>query len=86
MDRLRGLAVQFGPRSGNVNADHVRDQLARFEIYLSPASTGVRRSAPDVTTVNASGHSTVFNARIQHFGPVNINSTPTAQGEENGAL
>ena len=32
MDRLRSLAERFGPRSGNVNADHVREQLARFQI------------------------------------------------------
>jgi hypothetical protein len=85
MGCLRVLAVQFGPRSGNVNADHVREQLARFEIYLSPETTGVRRGTAYNTTINARDHSTVFNARIQHFGPVNINSTPPAQGEGSGA-
>lgn len=84
MDRLRSLAERFGPRSGNVNAAHVRDQLARFQIYLSPVSTGVRRPATHNTTINASGHSTVFNAHVQHFGPVSINSRRSAQGEENG--
>lgn len=85
MDRLRSLAERFGPRSGNVNADHVRDQLARFQIYLSPASTGVRHPATYNTTINACGHSTVFNAHVQHFSPVNINSRRSAQGEGNGA-
>jgi hypothetical protein len=85
MSQLRSLAERFGPRSGNVNADHVRTELARFHIYLSPASTGVRRPATHNTTINASGHSTVFNAHVQHFGPVNINSRPSAQGEETGA-
>jgi hypothetical protein len=84
MDRLRSLAERFGPRSGNVNADHVRDQLARFQIYLSGANTGIMRPASHVTTINASGNSTVFNAYQQQFGPVNINSRPTAPGEDNG--
>jgi hypothetical protein len=85
MDRLRGLAEQFGPRSGNVNADHVRDQLARFQIYLSSATTGVRRPATHETTINASGHSTVFSAHVQHFGPININGRRPTRGEESGA-
>jgi hypothetical protein len=85
MDRLRSLAERFGPRSGNVNADHVRDQLARFQIYLSAKGTGVRRSASHATTINASGNSTVFSGHRQQFGPVNINSRPAATGEDNGA-
>lgn len=85
MDRLRSLAERFGPRSGNVDADHLRDQLARFQIYLSAASTGVRRPASDSTTINASGNSTVFNGYYQQFGPVNINSGPAGTGEDNGS-
>jgi hypothetical protein len=85
MDRLRSLAERLGPRSGNVNAAHLRDQLARFQIYLSAAGTGVRRPASDATTINASGNSTVFNGYYQQFGPVNINSSPAGTGEENGS-
>lgn len=85
MGCLRVLAVQFGPRSGSVNADHVREQLARFKIYLSPETTGVRRAAAHGTTIIAKDHSTVLNARVQHFGQVNINSTPPAQGGGSGA-
>jgi hypothetical protein len=84
MGCLRFLAEQLGPRSGNVDADHVREQLARFEIYLSPDTTGVRRGTAYNTTINARDHSTVFNARTQHFGPVNIN-TPPVQGGGSGA-
>jgi hypothetical protein len=83
MDRLRSLAERFGPRSGNVNADHVRDQLARFQIYLSSAGTSVRRPASHAT-INASGNSTVFNAYHQQFGTVDINSRPATAGEDNG--
>jgi hypothetical protein len=85
MDRLRGLAERFGPRSGNVNADHVRAELARFQIYLSAASIGVRRPSSHATTINASGNSTVISGHVQHFGTININSRPSAPGEENGA-
>jgi hypothetical protein len=85
MDRLRGIAVAFGPRSGNVNADHVRQQLTRFGIYLSPETTGVRRPATHSTNINAHDHSMVFNAHVQHFGPGSINSAPPAQGEGGGA-
>jgi hypothetical protein len=85
MDRLRGLAERFGPSSGNVNADHVRAELARFQIYLSAASTGVRRPASHATTINASGNSTVISGHVQHFGTININSRSSAPGEENGA-
>ena len=59
-------------------------ELARFEIYLSAASTGVRRPASHSTTINASGNSTVISGHIQHFGAININSKPSASGEENG--
>ena len=84
MNSLRDLAQRFGPHSGNVNADHVRAQLARFEIYLSAVSTGVRRPAAHATTINASGNSTVISGHVQHFGVININSGPSASGEENG--
>jgi hypothetical protein len=84
MDRLRSLAERFGPRSGNVDADHVRDQLARFQIYLSATSTGVRRPASHAITINATGSSTVFNGYHQQFGPVNINSRPAGPGEDKG--
>lgn len=66
MAHLLTIAGQFGPRSGNVDADHVCDALARFEVYLPPAGTGVRRAASP--TINASGNSTVFNGHIQNFG------------------
>jgi hypothetical protein len=85
MNQLRDLAQRFGPRSGNVNAEHLRAELARYRIYVSPASTGIRRPATKSTTINATGHSTIFNAHVQHFGPVNINSRPSARDEEYGA-
>lgn len=85
MDRLRGLAGRFGPHSGNVDADHVRAELARFQIFLSAASTGVRRPTSHATTINASGNSTVISGHVQHFGAININSRPLASEEENGA-
>jgi hypothetical protein len=50
----------------------------------SAASTGVRRPASHSTTINASGNSTVISGHIQHFGAININSKPSASGEENG--
>ena len=84
MDRLQSLVKRFVPRSGNVNADHMRDELARFQIYLCGVSTGIRRPGSHATTVNASGNSTVFSAYHQQFGPVNINNRPGAPGEDSG--
>lgn len=84
MNALRSVVHQFGPHSGNVDADHVRAQLARFEIYLPAATTGARQQASHATTINASGGSTVISGHIQHFGAININSRPSACREDNG--
>lgn len=84
LDRLRGFAECFGPRSGNVNADHLRQELARFQIYIPAARAGVRR--PGVThntCINASGQSTVFHAQVQHFRSINIHGRRPVQDEEN---
>jgi hypothetical protein len=82
MAHLLTIAGRFGPRSGNVDADHIRDVLARFEVYLSPAGSGVRRAA--APTINASGNSTVFNGHIQNFGALNIHGRAEAPGRESG--
>jgi hypothetical protein len=81
MTHLLAIAGRFGPRSGNVDADHVRGELARFEIYLPMASTGVRRPAPH-TTINASDNSTVFNSQVMTFGAVHIHGRPSAPGKK----
>ena len=81
MTHLLAIAGRFGPRSGNIDADHVRGELARFEVYLPAAETGVRRPASP-NTINASGNSTVFNAQVQHFGAFHFHGRP-AHGKEN---
>jgi hypothetical protein len=83
MTHLLAIAGRFGPRSGNVDADHVRGELARFEVYLPAAMTGVRRPASH-TTINASGKSTVFNSQVMNFGAFHFHGRPTAPGEEKG--
>jgi hypothetical protein len=83
MTHLLAIAGRFGPRSGNVDADHVRGELARFEVYLPAARTGVRRP-PSHTTINASGNSTVFNGQIMHFGAFHFHDRPSAPGKESG--
>lgn len=84
MTHLLRIVGQFGPRSGNVDAHHVRGELARFEIYLPAGSTGIRRPAPR-TTINASGNSTVFNGQVQNFGAFHFHGRPSAPGKESGA-
>jgi hypothetical protein len=83
MTHLLAIAGRFGPRSGNVDADHVRGELARFEVYLPAAMTGVRRPASH-TTINASGKSTIFNSQVMNFGALHFHGRPSAPGEENG--
>jgi hypothetical protein len=82
MAHLLAIAGRFGPRSGNVDADHVRGELARFEVHLPVSGTGVRRPASQ-TTINASGSSTVFNSQIMNFGSAYFYGRPSAPGEEN---
>jgi hypothetical protein len=83
MTHLLAIAGRFGPRSGNVDADHVRGELARFEVYLPAAMTGVRRPASH-TTINASGKSTVFNSQVMKFGAFHFHGRPSAPGEAEG--
>jgi hypothetical protein len=85
MSHLLRIAGQFGPRSGNVDAHHVRSELARFEIYLPAGNTGIRHSASHTTIINASGNSTVFNGQAQSFGPFHFHGRPSAHGKESGA-
>lgn len=87
MNQLRSLAQQFGPRAGDINAEHVRKELIRYGIYLSPVTIGVKRSATNSTTINATGNSTVFNntGGVQNFGPIHIGNRRSAREEENGA-
>ena len=83
MTHLLAIAGRFGPRSGNVDADHVRGELARFEVYLPATRMGVRRPASH-TTINASGNSTVFNGQVMNFGAFHFHGRPSAPGKENG--
>jgi hypothetical protein len=84
MTHLLAIAGRFGPRSGNVDADLVRAELARFEVYLPAARTGLRRPMPH-TTIHASGNSTVFNGQVMNFNAVHFHGSPSAPGKENGA-
>jgi hypothetical protein len=83
MMHLLAVAGRFGPRSGNVDADHVRDELARFEVYLPSGLIGIRRPASH-TTINASGNSTVFNGQVMNFGAFHFHGGPSASEEEKG--
>ncbi|GEM_PF-2174280 len=83
MTHLLAIAGRFGPRSGNVDADQVRGELARFEVYLPTTMTWVRRPASH-TTINASGNSTVFNGQVMNFGAFHFHGGPSAPGEEKG--
>jgi hypothetical protein len=83
MTHLLAVAARFGPRSGNVDADHVRGELARFAVYLPVGGTGVRH-AGSRTTINASGSSTVFNSQVMNFGAFHFHGRPSASGKENG--
>jgi len=84
MTHLLAVAGRFGPRSGNIDADHVRGELARFEVYLPAAMIGARRPASH-TTINASGNSTVFNGQVMNFGAFHFHGGPSVSGEEKGA-
>jgi hypothetical protein len=83
MTHLLAIAGRFGPRSGNVDADHVRGELARFEVYVPATSTGGRRPVSH-TTINASADSTVFNGQIQNFGAFYFGGRPQTPGKESG--
>jgi hypothetical protein len=77
MAHLYTIAGGFGPRSGLVDAEHVRRELRRFAVYLPAASTGVRRGAP-VFTVNNNANGTVFAAETQTFHGLSFGNGPTA--------
>src|SRR5450755_2989624 len=83
MAQLRLIAGQFGPRSSNVDAEHVRAQLARFGVYLPTTSTGIRRPGSQ-TIINANDNSTVFNGHIQNFGAFHFRGGPGTPGTESG--
>jgi hypothetical protein len=83
MTHLLAIAGRFGPCSGNVDAEHVRGELARFGVYLPAALTGVRRPASSVT-INASDYSTVFSSQVMHFGDLHFHGRPSVPGKENG--
>ena len=68
MAKLLLIARQLGPRSGNVDADHVRDTLALSGIHLPADATGIRQPASG-TIINSYDNSTVFHSdRHMHFG------------------
>jgi hypothetical protein len=81
MAHLLAIAGRFGPRSGDVDADHIRRELARFEVYLPVASTDVRRAVSH-TTINASGNSTVFSGHVQSFGVLHFHGGPEIPRKE----
>ena len=83
MTHLLAIAGRLGPRSGNVDANHVRGELARFEVYLPAAMIGARRPTSH-TTINASGNSTVFNGQVMNFGAFHFHGGRSAPGEEIG--
>jgi hypothetical protein len=82
MTHLLAMAGRFGPRSGNVDADHVRAELARFGVDLPAAETKSSRS-PSHTTINASGNSTVFSSEVMSFGAVHFHGGTSAPRKEN---
>jgi hypothetical protein len=84
MGHLLVIAGQFGPCSGNVGAQDLRGELARFGVYLPAARTGIKRPASH-TTINASGNSTVFNGHVMNFGAFHFHGRPSAPGKESGA-
>jgi hypothetical protein len=83
MAHLLVIAGRFGPRSGNVDADLVRGELARFGVYVPARSTDFQRSATN-TTINASDNSTVFNAQVMNFGILNLHDRSSTPGKESG--
>ena len=77
MAKLLLIARQFGPRSGNVDADHVRDTLALSGIHLPADATGIRQPASG-TIINSYDNSTVFHSdRDMHFGSFHFGGTST---------
>jgi hypothetical protein len=82
MAHLYAIAGRFGPRSGNVDADHVRRELARLGVYLSSGDVGVRRQAESRVTIHASGESTVFHGQVMNFGTLNIHGKTSTPGKE----
>lgn len=83
MAHLYTIACGFGPRSGLVDAEHVRRELIRFEVYLPAASTGVRRNAP-VFTVNNNASGPVFAAETMTFHGLQFGNGPTAAPSQEG--
>lgn len=59
MHLLHRVAGQYGPRSGNVNASHLRGELARFGVDVPATIAGARRRAAR-TTINAVVRQTVI--------------------------
>lgn len=80
MSQLLAMAARFGPRAGNVDADHVRQELARFEIYL-PAGNSRPRRPEYQATIHAHDQSTVISGQNQNFS-LNFYSRPPTSGQE----
>ena len=85
MQHLYSIAGEFAPHSGLVDAEHVRKELARFEVYLPPASTGIRRQG-STFTVNNNGSGPIFMAGgNQTFPGLRFGNGPaTAPSREGG--
>jgi hypothetical protein len=83
MGKLLEIAREFGPRSGNVDAGRVRDELARFDIRLPEDATGIRHSASG-TVIHAHDSSKVFHSdRDMHFGDLYFDGrTPEPGGDD----
>lgn len=81
MSQLLAMATRLGPRAGNVDAEHVRQELARFEIYLPAGKIRARRPEYQAT-IHAHDQSTVISGQHQNFS-LNFYNRPSASGQEN---
>jgi hypothetical protein len=68
MQHLYSIVGEFAPQSGLVDAEHVRKELVRFGVYLSPASTGIKQQG-STFTVNNNGSGPVFQAGGNQYFP-----------------
>jgi hypothetical protein len=84
MQHLYSIAGEFAPQSGLVDAEHVRKELARFDVYLSPAGAGIRRQR-STFTVNNNGNGPVFMAGgDQTFTGLQFGNRPPAAPSQEG--
>lgn len=83
MAKLGEIARDFGPRSGNVEAGRVRDELARFDIRLPENAIGIAHAASG-TVIHAHDSSRVFHSeRDMHFGDFYFDGRTSDPGDGN---